>query len=76
MKSASQVKNSWDKFLNPEILKKNLLVSRGGEDLGTLSIAEVRRMLDEGRISLEDYYYDMTCCEWIELAGHPTLNPV
>lgn len=49
-------------------------VSRGGEDLGSLSVAEVRRMLDDGRLSLEDYY-DTSCSDWIELAGHPTLNP-
>jgi hypothetical protein len=50
-------------------------VSRNGEDLGSLSVAEVRRMLDDGRLSLEDYYYDTSCSDWIELAGHPTLNP-
>jgi hypothetical protein len=50
-------------------------VSRGGEDLGSLSVAEVRRMLDDGRLSIEDHYYDTSCNDWIELAGHPTLNP-
>jgi hypothetical protein len=50
-------------------------VSKGGEDLGAVTVAEVRRMLDDGRLSLEDHYYDTSCNDWIELAGHPTLNP-
>ena len=65
-----------NRVLPPPGARDLINVSRGGEDLGSLSVAEVRRMLDDGRISLEDYYYDMTCNDWIELAGHPSLNPI
>ena len=65
-----------NRVLPPPGARDLINVARGGEDLGSLSVAEVKRMLDEGKLSLEDYYYDTSCNDWIELAGHPTLNPV
>jgi len=61
----------------PPIGARNMInISKGGEDLGQYSVADVKRMLDDGRLTLEDYYYDTSCEEWLELAGHPTLNPI
>jgi hypothetical protein len=70
-----QTTNPGGRALPPPGARDLINVSRGGKDLGSLSVAEVRRMLDDGRLSIEDHYYDTSCNDWIELAGHPTLNP-
>ena len=70
-----QTTNHGGRALPPPGARDLINVSRGGEDLGSLSVAEVRRMLDDDRLSLEDHYYDTSCNDWIELAGHSTLNP-
>lgn len=51
-------------------------IARNGEQLGTVSVADARRMLDDGTLCLEDYYFDSSCDGWVELAGHPELNPI
>ena len=69
-----QTTNQGGRALPPSGARDLINVSSSGEDLGPLSINAIRRMIDDGKLSLEDYY-DTTCNDWIELGGHPMLNP-
>lgn len=71
-----QMPNSGGRPLPPIGARDMINISKGGEDLGQLSVADVKRMLDDGRLTLEDSYFDTSCNEWLDLAGHPTLNPI
>lgn len=63
-------------LLPPPGARETIHIARGGERLGSFTVAETKRMLEDGRLSLEDFYFDDSCNEWIELAGHPILNPI
>lgn len=48
-------------------------VASNGEDLGDMTIAEVRRALMERRMDLGDFYLEPQRNEWLPLADHPQL---
>jgi uncharacterized protein (DUF58 family) len=50
-----------------------LKISKDGEDLGPLDIETVKTMLDEGQLTLQDYYFDSETKEWYALDGHPAF---
>ena len=56
--------------------QERIRVAKRDQDLGDIPLAEVKRMLDAGELTLEDFYLDTSCNEWLELAGHPTLYPI
>lgn len=49
-------------------------VSRDGKDMGTLSIQTVRKMLQEGKLTPQDHYFDTASNEWRTLETHPALR--
>lgn len=71
-----QMPSSGARPLPPIGARDMIKISKGGEDWGQHSVADVKRMLDNGKLTLEDYYFDTACNEWLELAGHPTLNTI
>lgn len=56
--------------------RERIRVARGDEDLGEIPLSEAKRMLEAGELTLDDFYLDTSCNEWLELAGHPTLYPI
>jgi hypothetical protein len=62
--------------LPPPGARETIHIAKNGEDLGPVTVAEVKRMLADGRLTIEDYYFDVCCNEWLELAGHPTLSEI
>jgi len=53
-----------------------IYIAKGGRNLGLITIAEAKRMLDDRRLSLEDLYFDNEANQWLEIAGHPTLYAI
>ena len=45
-------------------LSETLHIGRGEQDLGELTIAQVKAMLRNGELSLEDSYYDWDAQQW------------
>ena len=62
--------------LPPPGAREMIHIAKNGEDLGPHTIADVKRMLSDGRLTIEDYYFDAGCNDWLELAGHPTLSEI
>lgn len=62
--------------LPPPGARETIHIAKNGEDLGAITVAEVKRMLEDGRLIVEDYYFGVSCNKWLELAGHPTLSKI
>jgi hypothetical protein len=50
-------------------LSETLRIGRGEQDLGELTIVQVKAMLRSGELSLEDSYYDWDAQQWLPLDG-------
>ena len=59
--------------MEPDFPAQHLRVAANGEDLGEMTLAEVRRALMERRIGLDDFYLSDDGGEWLLLSGHPLL---
>jgi hypothetical protein len=55
------------------VLEGNLRVARGSEDLGSMTVAEVRRRLAAGELTLQDYFFDFEARSWVALASCPDV---
>ena len=62
--------------LPPPGARETIHIAKDGESLEPMTIAEAKRMLDDGRLSIGDFYFDTQCSQWLELAGHPTLSEI
>ena len=51
----------------PRVSHQNLRIASGGQDLGEMPAATVRAMLQNGKLSLQDHYFDRDANEWMPL---------
>jgi len=42
-------------------------VGRNGEDIGELQASEIRRKIQNGELTLQDYYFDAAANDWLTL---------
>jgi len=42
-------------------------IAKDGQDLGEYSLTLIRQMLQSGEITYQDYYFDQSANEWLEL---------
>jgi len=48
-------------------------IAKNGQELGWMGIYDIRRMVETGQLTGEDFYLDHTINEWLPLGGHPDL---
>jgi len=48
-------------------VSKNLRIASGGVDLGEMPAATVKAMIQNGKLSLQDHYFDRDANEWMPL---------
>ncbi len=49
-------------------------IAKDGHDLGDIDIPKVKLMLRIGELSLQDYYFDAECNDWLTIECHPELT--
>jgi hypothetical protein len=54
--------------------KVGLRVSKDGQDLGNVSLQDVRSWLQSGELTFGDHYFDAEMGQWITLDCHPELT--
>ena len=42
-------------------------VGRNGEDIGELQVSEIRKRIQTGELTLQDYYFDPAANDWLAL---------
>ena len=62
--------------LPPLGARETIYIAKNGESLEPMTIAEAKKMLNDGRLSIADFYFDAQCNQWLEIAGHPTLSEI
>jgi hypothetical protein len=58
----------------PPGAKGRIRVAKDGEELGELTVTEVRGMLSRNELSLEDYFFETRLNEWLTLDCHPDIT--
>ena len=48
-------------------------VSRNGVDQGTLPVSAIKRLLNAGQLTMQDYYLDTAASEWMPIESLPDL---
>ena len=53
--------------------ERSYQVSRNGEDQGSMPVSTIKRLLNVGQLSMQDYYLDVEANEWMPLDCLPDL---
>lgn len=53
---------------------RQLRIASGGEDLGDVPVPTVKLMLKTGKLTPQDYYFDVHANDWLALAECPDLK--
>lgn len=54
--------------------KKAFHIAKDGQDLGERDVSEIKKMLLNGDLTLNDYYFDPSRNEWLTLEGNADLS--
>ena len=57
----------------PPRREPKLRLASGGQDLGEMPVATVKLLLQNGKLSPQDYYFDSNSNEWMQLDCCPEL---
>jgi hypothetical protein len=49
-------------------------IARNGEDLGDLDLPSVKLMLKDGRLTLDDYYFEPSVGDWLPIRSNKHLG--
>ena len=44
-------------------------IAKNGQDLGELSVTTIQQMIDAGQLTAQDYYFDTSANDWLEIAS-------